>query len=128
MRPGADVPSQVDAPEALGAQLDPLRLRQALGNLVDNALRSGEGDIALSARRRGDGIEIDVADHGLGFPGELAPRAFERFARGDDGRTRGGSGLGLAIVRAIAEAHGGTAAIADRDGPGATVRLRLPSA
>jgi signal transduction histidine kinase len=118
----------VDAPEALIVQLDPLRLRQALGNLVDNALRYGEGDIGLSARRRSDGIEIDVADHGRGFPSELAPRAFERFARGDEGRTRGGSGLGLAIVRAIAEAHGGTAAIADRDGSGATVRLHLPPA
>jgi signal transduction histidine kinase len=117
----------VDAPGAPVALLDPLRLRQALGNLIDNALRYGEGDIALSARRRGDAIEIDVADHGRGFPGELAPRAFERFARGDQGRTRGGSGLGLAIVRAIAEAHGGTAAIAERQGPGATVRLNLPA-
>jgi signal transduction histidine kinase len=117
---------RVDAPAALVAELDPLRLRQALGNLVDNALRYGEGDIALTARRDGDGIEIEVADHGQGFPSELAARAFERFARGDEGRTRGGSGLGLAIVRAIAEAHGGTAAIASRDRPGATVTMRLP--
>jgi len=56
---------------------------------------------------------------------EIPPRV--RFARDDGARTRGGAGLGLAIVRAIAEAHGGTAAIVDRPG-GATVRLRIPDA
>jgi two-component system OmpR family sensor kinase len=65
-----------------------------------------------------------VADDGPGFPGELADRAFERFARGDTARTRGGTGLGLAIVRAIAESHGGSAAIVP--GNGAVVRVTLP--
>jgi signal transduction histidine kinase len=117
----------VDAPAALTVGADPLRLRQALGNLVDNALRHGAGDIELSARRVDGGVEISVSDSGPGFPSELAPRAFERFARGDGARTRGGAGLGLAIVRAIAEAHGGSAAIADRDGTGTAVKLRLPA-
>jgi two-component system, OmpR family, sensor kinase len=116
----------VDAPTGLTAQLDPLRLRQALGNLVDNALRHGDGDISLEGRRVNGGVAIEVADAGPGFPDELAPRAFERFARGDGGRTRGGSGLGLAIVRAISEAHGGSAAIAARKPGGAVVELRFP--
>jgi signal transduction histidine kinase len=100
---------------------DPLRARQALANLVDNALRHGEGTVRLTARERGGAAELEVADEGPGFPPELAGRAFERFARGDEARTRGGTGLGLAIVRAIAEAHGGSAEI-----DGARVRLRLP--
>jgi signal transduction histidine kinase len=117
----------VDAPPGVIARIDPLRGRQALGNLVDNALRYGGGEIALTARCDGGALEIDVTDEGPGFPPALAPRAFERFARDDDARTRGGAGLGLAIVRAIAEAHGGTATIVDRP-QGATVRLWFPDA
>lgn len=115
----------VHCPGSLTASLDPLRARQALGNLVDNALRHGAGDIDLSARRSGDAVEIDVSDAGAGFCAELAPRAFERFARGEGARTRSGAGLGLAIVGAIAEAHDGTAAIVNGSSRGATVRLRI---
>ena len=113
---------RVDAPAGMVVVADELRLRQALNNLVDNALRHGAGDVTLAARRNGDGVELSVSDEGEGFPPELAARAFERFTRGDEARTRGGAGLGLAIVRAIAEAHGGTATA-----EGATVRLWLPS-
>ena len=122
---GRDI--HVEAAADLTAALDPLRGRQALGNLVDNALRYGGGEIALAARRDNGTLEIDVSDQGEGFAPDLAPRAFERFARGDGARTRGGAGLGLAIVRAIAEAHGGTAAIVEGPG-GARVRLRIPVA
>ncbi len=115
----------VDADPGLVASIDPLRGRQALGNLVDNALRHGGGEIGLRARRDDGVLELDVTDEGGGFAPGLAPRAFERFARDDDARTRGGAGLGLAIVRAIAEAHGGTAGIVEGRG-GATVRLRIP--
>jgi signal transduction histidine kinase len=116
----------VDAPNGATASVDQLRTRQALGNLVDNALRHGAGDIRMSARRDSEAVEIDVSDEGPGFAAELAPRAFERFARGAGARTQGGAGLGLAIVRAIAEAHGGTATIVAGGNPGATVRLRIP--
>jgi two-component system OmpR family sensor kinase len=102
---------------------DPLRVRQALGNLVDNALRHGAGDVVLAARESDGGTAIDVTDGGAGFAAGIADRAFERFTRGDEARTRGGAGLGLAIVRAIAEAHGGTAEIVD----GSRVRMWLPS-
>jgi signal transduction histidine kinase len=101
-----------------------MRLRQALGNLVDNALRHGAGDIAIGARSASAGVQLDVADQGPGFGPDIADYAFERFVRGDSARTRGGTGLGMAIVRAVAEAHGGWAAIAPGDG--ATVRIWLP--
>jgi two-component system, OmpR family, sensor kinase len=120
---------RVDGGDALRIEADELRLRQALGNLVDNALRHGAGEIVLRAHRSelDGGVELEVADNGPGFDPELAGRAFERFARGDAARTRGGTGLGLAIVRAIAEAHGGRAEIVIDGNPGAAVRLWLPS-
>ena len=101
---------------------DPLRLRQALGNLIDNALRHGAGEITLAARAGDGGVLLEVSDEGPGFAPDIAGRAFERFTRGDAARTRGGTGLGLAIVRAIAEAHGGMASI-----EGASVQVWLPS-
>ena len=112
---------EVDAPAELTAQLDPLRLRQAIGNVVDNALRHGKGTVSLTARAHDDEVTVAVTDEGPGFSPELAAHAFERFTRGDESRARDGSGLGLAIVKAVAEAHGGSAAI-----DGATVTLTFP--
>jgi signal transduction histidine kinase len=103
-----------------------LRIRQALANLVDNAIRHGDGDIDLRARAAPDGIEIDVTDQGEGFGPDLAVRAFERFTRASESRSGDGAGLGLAIVLAIAAGHGGSAAIVE--GPRrTTVRLTLPA-
>jgi signal transduction histidine kinase len=116
---------RVDAGDGLRLEADGLRLSQALANLVDNALRYGRGDVVLRSRATGAATQLEVADAGSGFPAELGEHAFDRFARGDAARTRGGAGLGLAIVRAIAEAHGGSAEIVP-DGPGATVRISLP--
>jgi heavy metal sensor kinase len=103
---------------ANGAHLkvDRLRVEQALGNLVENALRYGEGTIRLA----GDTQTLRVSDEGPGFPPGFAPRAFERFSRADESRGTGGAGLGLAIVAAVAEAHGGSASVA-----GANVTIRL---
>ncbi len=112
---------RTDAPAGLVLEVDPLRLRQALGNLVDNALRHGEGDVVLRAGRNGATDELEVSDSGPGL-GDLADSAFERFVRGQASRTGGGAGLGLAIVRAVAEAHGGSASAAGRS----AVRLSLP--
>jgi signal transduction histidine kinase len=117
---------ELDASPSLEAQVDPLRLRQAIGNLVDNALRHGAGPVELSARSHDGAVEIDVSDEGAGFPDDLAAQAFERFTRGDSARTRGGAGLGLAIVSAIAGAHGGSAEILEGEPGRTTVRLRLP--
>jgi two-component system OmpR family sensor kinase len=112
-----------DAPLAA----DRARLEQALGNLVDNALRYGAGTIRLDARRHDGHVELRVGDEGPGFPPEFLPRAFERFTRADEARGRGAAGLGLAIVDAIARAHGGTAEAANKPGTGALVWLTLPT-
>ena len=106
---------------------DPVRLQQALANLLDNALRYGLGTISLSARRRGR-VEVHVTDEGPGFPPEFLALAFERFSRADRARGRGGGGLGLAIVDAIARAHGGQAHAANRPDGGADVWLALSAA
>jgi signal transduction histidine kinase len=109
-------------------QGDPLRLEQALSNLVDNALRYGAGEVRLKARSAGDRLELHVVDRGAGFSQELLARAFDRFARADHPEARGGAGLGLAIVEAIAHAHGGSAHAANRQGGGADVWISLPAA
>ncbi|HET8653806.1 MAG TPA: ATP-binding protein [Gaiellaceae bacterium] len=103
---------------------DRLRLEQAVGNLVDNALRHGAGTVRLEVAHRGDQVELHVCDEGPGLPPDFLPHAFERFARGDEARTSGGTGLGLALVAAIAEAHGG-GAHAGSDGR-ADVWLSIP--
>lgn len=110
--------------------LDPLRIRQALGNLLDNALRHTPpgGRVAIEAER-GDGyLSLQVTDNGPGFSSGFLPQAFEPFARPDPSRSRpeGGAGLGLAIVRAVAEAHGGVAEAANRRQGGAEVTIRIP--
>lgn len=118
---------EVAADETPVASVDGLRIEQALGNLVDNALRHGGGRVRLSARITGEAVELHVRDDGSGFPDQLAGRAFERFSRGDDARTGTGAGLGLAIVATIARAHGGSAAAANRADGGADVWLTLPT-
>jgi signal transduction histidine kinase len=116
---------EVHAPPGLELSADATRLRQALGNLVDNALRHGDGEIVIAARSAAGVVELDVSDGGDGFPPGLRGSEFERFARGDDARGRDGAGLGLAIVRSIAEAHGGHAATVP--GPRTTVRIWMPA-
>lgn len=108
--------------------------RGDLGRMVRNLLENATGhaagrvDVGLSAT---DGIvELVVADDGPGIPADQRDRVFDRFVRLDGARTRGtgGSGLGLAIVRTVATRHGGSVAVADDAGPGATFVVRLPAA
>jgi signal transduction histidine kinase len=113
----ASRPLASEAPAGLTVRGDRLRLEQALGNLVDNALRYGRGRVTLRACQVDGVVDLEVEDEGNGFP----ERAFARFSRGK--HEGGGAGLGLAIVRVIAEAHGGTATVADRS----RVLLTLPS-
>jgi signal transduction histidine kinase len=104
---------------------DRLRIEQALSNLVDNALRHGDGRVRLSAVDAGELVELHVTDEGPGFSAEFLPRAFERFARADQARTSGGVGLGLPIVQMIAAAHGGSAHVAAGE-TGADAWVSLP--
>ncbi len=116
----------VEVPAGLGIRGDRLRLEQALGNLVDNALRHGAGDVRLVAILAGDTVELHVIDEGMGFPTAFLEHAFDRFTRSSQARTGSGSGLGLAIVQVIAAAHGGVARAANRIDGGADVWLELP--
>ena len=120
------------APPGLSALVDADRIRQAVDNLIDNALRFAPAgsQIDVAAAALGQDVTITVTDAGPGFPSDFAPHAFERFRRPDDGRARadGGAGLGLAIVEAIATAHGGTATASNRPAGGAVVQLLLPGA
>jgi signal transduction histidine kinase len=114
---------------AAGLQVlgDRIRLEQALGNLVENALRHGGGEVRLSASAADGSVELHVVDEGDGFSPDFLERAFERFTRSDQARSRGGAGLGLSIVRVIAEAHGGRAHVGNRDRGGADVWVVLPT-
>jgi two-component system OmpR family sensor kinase len=111
------------------------RLRQAVDNLLDNALRyapphtSVDVILTTTTRRGIPTVVIEVTDCGPGFAADFLPLAFERFRRADDARTRdgGGTGLGLAIVRSIALAHGGRAVVANRPSGGAMVAIELPA-
>ncbi|SNX56188.1 two-component system sensor histidine kinase BaeS [Streptomyces sp. TLI_55] len=109
---------------------DPVRMRQALGNLVSNALRHtpADGTVTLSARADGDDVVLDVTDTGSGIAPEDLPHVFDRFWRAEKSRSRrtGGSGLGLPIVRHLMAAHGGTAEATSEPGTGSVFTLRVP--
>jgi signal transduction histidine kinase len=104
---------------------DPVLLARVLDNLLENATLHGAPPIELSLRVEGAAVSVDVHDHGKGVPADVAPRVFERFARGD--RSRQGQGLGLAIARAVATAHGGTLELVGAES-GTRFRLTLPIA
>jgi heavy metal sensor kinase len=122
-RRAAEAGRAIDVHGDTTAHVDRLRIEQALGNLIDNALRHGAGTVSVSARTEGDFVFFEVRDEGSGFPERFGERAFERFSRAEESRTSSGAGLGLAIVAAIAEAHGGSAAI----GEGSVVSISVPS-
>jgi signal transduction histidine kinase len=112
-------------PSHLAVDADPTRIRQALDNLVANALTYGDGDVTLLAREESFVIELHVLDRGAGFDDAFLARAFDRFSRADEARGRGGAGLGLSIVELIADAHGGTAGARNRQGGGADVWITI---
>ncbi len=111
---------------------DAARLRQAVSNLVANAVRhTPDGTaVTVSVRVSGSQVTVDVADDGPGMADEAVSHAFERFYRGEASRTRGdgagGTGLGLAIVEAITEAHGGQVTLRSAPGAGTSVQITLP--
>jgi signal transduction histidine kinase len=127
----ARVPVRADAPSACLVTGDPDALGRLLVNLLDNAVRHATSAVSVSVRAEDGWAVLVVADDGPGIPAEDTERAFGRFSRLDDARSREGSddgqgsGLGLAIVRATAEAHGGTVTLGDA-GPGLRAVVRLP--
>lgn len=119
------------AKDARALSADPDALRQIFTNLFENALRHtpAEGVIRVTAKAKGDGVVVSVADTGTGIPPEHLPRIFERFYRVDSGRARhqGGTGLGLAIVKHLVEAHGGEVEVESVLRQGTTIRLHFPT-
>jgi signal transduction histidine kinase len=109
--------------------VDGERLRHALGNLLDNALRYTDraGRITLSASAADGQVTLTVADTGLGIPPEHLPHVFERFFRIPGQSPGAGTGLGLAIVREIVTGHGGTITCESTPGSGTVFRIRLPA-
>ncbi|MFW6126046.1 MAG: sensor histidine kinase [Chloroflexota bacterium] len=109
---------------------DALRLRQALVNLVDNAIKYNNpgGWVRISARHGDDQLTIEVADSGVGLSQADRARVFQRFYRVDKSRSRsqGGSGLGLSIVKKVVEDHGGTVSVESTLGEGSAFRIHLP--
>lgn len=106
---------------------DPQRLRQAIDNLIANALtHAPDGDVLVTVRSAGTTLTVSVTDSGPGIPVEDQSRIFESGVRLD--ASLPGSGLGLAISRAIAEAHGGTLGVQSSPGQGSTFTLTLPLA
>ncbi|MHB1310329.1 MAG: sensor histidine kinase, partial [Limisphaerales bacterium] len=109
---------------------DPLMLRRAVGNLLENSLRHARkgGKVWLSARLAGEGVvELTVRDNGSGIAPQDLPKVFDRFFRADHARASGGrgTGLGLPIVQSIMRVHGGTVSVQSRVGEGTTVSLRF---
>lgn len=113
----------------LECEVDPVRVRQALGNLVGNAIRyTDAGSVEVLADGSGADIVLTVTDTGHGIAATDLPHVFDRFWRAERSRARrsGGSGLGLAITKHLVEAHGGTIQIDSAVGVGTVVTLRLP--
>lgn len=127
-RPLGDHRWRVDGRAEVTAMLDAQRITQALLQLGANAVKFSPAGttVRLSSEVRGGRLLMTVADEGPGVPAEHAERIFERFARGTVGRGVEGSGLGLPIVRAIAEAHGGTAYVDPGHTPGSAFVIDLP--
>jgi two-component system sensor histidine kinase BaeS len=126
---GVTLTAEVNGPAP--AVVDNARIRQALGNLVSNAIRftPTDGKVMVGVRRVGNGYNLTVTDNGAGISAEHLPYLFDRFYRAEHSRSRatGGSGLGLAITKHLVEAHRGTIAATSRLGHGSTFTIHLPS-
>jgi two-component system OmpR family sensor kinase len=118
----------LESPDPVVVKGDGDHLRQAIGNLVANAVdHTPSGTpIEVAVRTEGGAGLVVVRDHGKGLSSEARGRAFDRFWQADDARAGTGAGLGLAIVAAIADEHGGSVTGDNAPGGGAVFTLRLP--
>ena len=108
--------------------VDVVRVRQAVANLIDNAIKYTPegGKVTLRLSEQSGNAALEVRDTGPGVPEAEQPRIWERLYRGDQSRSQSGLGLGLSLVRAIVEAHGGTAKVQNASEGGAVFLVRLP--
>jgi signal transduction histidine kinase len=116
-------------PETRDMLLDPARIKQAVVNLLDNAIKySPEGEIQVSLEQNMEHSKLVITDSGCGIPSDMLDKVFEPFYRVDKSRARhqGGSGLGLAITREIIAKHSGTIRLESREGQGTKVTVLLP--
>jgi signal transduction histidine kinase len=120
------VPIRVEAAADLPlVDIDPLRVREVVTNLVSNALRHTPpgGEVRVVAEKRGDVVNVSVSDNGAGIAAEDVPKIFDRFYKGSGSR---GSGLGLTIARNLVVAHGGEISAESRAAQGTTISFTLP--
>jgi signal transduction histidine kinase len=129
---GAPLELTCDLPDELVLPGDRRRLRQIVDNLLGNAVKYSPdgGHISVSLHRIAGAAELHVSDTGIGVAQEDQERLFTRLYRSSRVRDRAipGTGLGLALSRAVVHRHHGTIELVDNDGPGTTVRVRLPLA
>jgi len=124
IRVGTELPEKCEAP------VDPDRMRQAFGNLLDNAIKyTGEGgSVVISAQRNNGDAIVRFRDTGMGIPEAEQGRIWDRLYRGDKSRSQRGLGLGLSVVKAVVQAHHGTVTVRSKPGEGAEFDIVLPAA
>jgi len=119
---------ETSCPEALSFVVDPVRMGQALGNLVDNAVKytPPEGRVEIAVKQERGSVLIAVKDTGIGMGPEELPRIWDRLYRADRSRSQKGLGLGLSLVKAIVEAHKGDVGVSSEAGKGSVFTLSVP--
>lgn len=122
----AGIPLRLDAVPAPPVACDRQLLFEALGNLVDNAIKFGRSRVAIALTQAADGLTIDIADDGPGIPPAERDAVLRRFNRGGKAAGYPGTGLGLSIVAAIAHLHGFSLELLDAE-PGLVARLSMPA-
>jgi PAS domain S-box-containing protein len=119
---------QLEAPDTLRVDVDPVHLERILINLLDNAVKYAPGSLVeLAVRPHRGGVRLDVRDHGPGLPSDERERVFEPFYRADERHPQPGTGIGLALVADFARIHDGAAWAEETDGDGAWFVVELPA-
>ena len=124
----AGVALSITSDDGVVAEVDAARMRQAIANLVDNAIKytPRDGRVEIEIERTGADATVRVRDTGMGITPDALPRIWDRLYRGDASRSKPGLGLGLSLVKAIVQAHGGDVAVESIVGAGSTFSIRIP--
>ncbi|GBE01115.1 sensor kinase CusS [bacterium BMS3Abin08] len=123
-----DITIHVNIPEDIAFEADPVRLKQVIANLLDNAIKYTPkgGRVSIKAERDGSYVKLMIEDTGMGIAGEELPRIWDRLYRGKGALSQKGLGLGLSLVRAVVHAHNGHTEVLSREGEGTTFTIYLP--